>query len=64
VVEPKAQNILDSRSLVAATSSGLNATPVPLKFFVVDWHEVGRMVAAKKVMVSHFAGRPVQAATG
>jgi len=29
--------------------------PVPTKFVVVIWHEAGRTVAAKKVMLSHFA---------
>jgi hypothetical protein len=38
--------------------------PVPTKFVVVVSHEVGCTVAAKKVMVFHFAGCPVQAATG
>jgi hypothetical protein len=38
--------------------------PVPTKFVVVVGHAVGRTVATKKAMVSHFAGCPVQEPTG
>jgi hypothetical protein len=66
LVETEGHNILDSWSLVAASStlSFKRNFPVPTKFVAVVWHEMGGAVAAKKVMVYVFAGYRVQAATG